>query len=62
MDLLEIVMLLIGILMIILSCTLIKEPEKKGETGSYEINTKDNIFSQDRIRPNTNSIIPINYP
>ena len=30
MDLLEIVMLLIGILMIILSCTLIKEPEKKG--------------------------------
>lgn len=46
MDLLEIVMLLIGILMIILSCTLIKEPEKKGETGSYEINTKDNIFSQ----------------
>ncbi len=31
MDLLEIVMLLIGILMIILSCTLIKEPEKKGK-------------------------------
>ena len=48
MDLLEIVMLLIGILMIILSCTLIKEPEKK-ETGSYEINTKDNIFSQEEF-------------